>query len=187
MTDDEDVFLPLEFEDDRFEADHDVAVRLAAAVAVVELVVVARVVVFGIVFLRSRNPNSASARLRGRYGDGPGSETRLDLFVGHAVANTRIELVERLPRQLLVRQLRSRLNRPLQRRSPDLVGSADVSVPSLRTWTEGEHGATHRERLVANLFLDERRQRAHVLLALLRQRRVSSNLALDVVLRLAVL
>lgn len=54
VTDDEDVLLPLEFENDRFEADHDVAVRLAAAVAVVELVVVARVVVFGIVFLRSR-------------------------------------------------------------------------------------------------------------------------------------
>lgn len=54
MANDEDVLLPLELEDDRFEADHDVAVRLAAAVAVVELVVVARVVVFGIVFLRSR-------------------------------------------------------------------------------------------------------------------------------------
>lgn len=49
--------MPLELEDDRFEADHDVTVRLAAAVAVVELVVVARVVVFGIVFLRSgRDP-----------------------------------------------------------------------------------------------------------------------------------
>lgn len=57
MANDEDVLLPLELEDDRFEADHDVTVRLAAAVAVVELVVVARVVVFGIVFLRSgRDP-----------------------------------------------------------------------------------------------------------------------------------
>jgi hypothetical protein len=57
VANDEDVLLPLELEDDRFEADHDVTVRLAAAVAVVELVVVARVVVFGIVFLRSgRDP-----------------------------------------------------------------------------------------------------------------------------------
>lgn len=57
MTHDQDVLLPLQFENDRLESNNNVAVRLSTSVAVVELVVVARVVVFGIVFLRSgRDP-----------------------------------------------------------------------------------------------------------------------------------
>jgi hypothetical protein len=76
VADDQDVLLALELHDDGLEADDDVAVGLAAAVAVVVLVLVAvRKVV----------------RVRG-----------LDLLVRHAVAHARVELVERLPRQLRV-------------------------------------------------------------------------------------
>lgn len=51
MAHDQDVLLPLELENDGLETDHDVPVGLATAVAVVELVVVARVVVFWVVAL----------------------------------------------------------------------------------------------------------------------------------------
>lgn len=54
MADDEDVLLSLELEDYGLETDHDVAVRLAAAVSVVELVVIPSGVVLGVVLLHAR-------------------------------------------------------------------------------------------------------------------------------------
>lgn len=49
VRDDEDVFGALEFHDDGLQADHDVAVRFAAAIAVVVFVGVARFEVVGVV------------------------------------------------------------------------------------------------------------------------------------------
>lgn len=46
--------------------------------------------------------------------------THLDLLISHAVTDAGVELVQRLPRELFVRQKRSGLNRALERRSPDL-------------------------------------------------------------------
>jgi hypothetical protein len=74
VCDDQDVLAALKLHDDRLEADHHVAVRLATEVAVVVLVFVARREVFG-VFL-------------------------LDLGVCESVADARVKLVQRLPLEL---------------------------------------------------------------------------------------
>ena len=76
---DDDVLAALELHDDRLQSNDDVTVRLAAAVAVVVLVVVARAKVFRVLVL--------------------------DLLVGHAVADARLELVERLPLEYLPARL----------------------------------------------------------------------------------
>ena len=72
---DDHVAAPLEFHDDRFQPDDDVTVRLAAAVSVVVFVVVASLEVFGVAIL--------------------------DLLVGEAVADARVDLVEGFPFQLV--------------------------------------------------------------------------------------
>jgi len=72
---DEDVFAALEFHDDGFETDHNIAVRLPAQVTVVVLVIVAGLEVVGIPLF--------------------------DLGVGEAVANAAVEFVESFPLELL--------------------------------------------------------------------------------------
>ena len=90
---DEDVVAALELHDDGLEPDDDVAVRLAAQVPVVVLVVVALPKVGWIL--------------------------RLDLGVRQAVAHARVELVKRFPLELLQGQEARRLNGALERRRPD--------------------------------------------------------------------
>lgn len=75
VGDDDDVLAALQLHDDGFETDDDVAVGLAAAVAVVVLVLVAGLEVLGV--------------LLG------------DLLVGQAIADAGVQLVECLPLQLL--------------------------------------------------------------------------------------
>jgi hypothetical protein len=76
MRDDQDVLGPLQLHDNRLEPYHHVAVRLAAAVPVVVLVVVARRKVVGVAVL--------------------------DLLVRQTVADARVKLVQRFPLQLVV-------------------------------------------------------------------------------------
>lgn len=76
VGDDEDVLATLELHDDGLETDDDVAVRFAAAVSVVVLVIVAGGEVLG--------------------------EAVLDLLVCQAIADAGIELVQGLPLQLIV-------------------------------------------------------------------------------------
>ena len=76
VGDDDDVLAPFEFHDDGFEPDDDVAVGLAAPVAVVVLVVVARLEVFRVAV---RN-----------------------VLVREAVADARVQLVQGLPFELVV-------------------------------------------------------------------------------------
>jgi hypothetical protein len=94
------ILAALQLHDDRLQPDHDVAVALAAAVAVVVLVVVAGTEVFRVL--------------------------ALDFLVGHAVAETRLELVKRLPLELLPPGLGGEvargLDRALERRGPDGQG-----------------------------------------------------------------
>lgn len=97
VGDDDDVLAAFQLHDDRLQTDDDVAVGFAAAVAVVVLVFVA-----------------GGEVLRVALGD---------LLVGQAVADTRVELVEGLPLQLLVAgrllQVASGLDGSLEGRSPD--------------------------------------------------------------------
>ena len=143
VRDDDDVLAALELHDDGLEADDDVAVALAAAVPVVVLVVVARAEVLGVL--------------------------ALNLLVRHAVADARLELVERLPLQLLPprlgREVARRLDRALQRRRPD--GQRRVF---------GDPGLAHQAR-----------QGPRVQLAALRDVGVTANFAVEIVLRFAVL
>jgi hypothetical protein len=76
VGDDEDVLAALELHDDGLKTDDDVAVRLAAAVSVVVLVLVAGGEVLG--------------------------EAVLDLLVRQAIADAGIELIQGLPLQLIV-------------------------------------------------------------------------------------
>ena len=143
VRDDDDVLGPLELHDDGFEADDDVAVRLAPAVPVVVLVVVASLEVL---------------RVLG-----------LDLRVRHAVADTRLELVEGLPLQRLpphlLRQVLRRLDCPFQRRRPD-----------------GQRLVCGYSRFAHNI-----RQCPSVRLPPWRQVRVPADLGLQVVFRFAML
>ena len=76
VRDDDDVLAALEFHDYGFEADYHVAVGFTAAVAVVVFVVVAGAEVFGVAVG--------------------------DFLVGEAVADARVELVERFPFEFVV-------------------------------------------------------------------------------------
>lgn len=71
MRDDQDILRALQLHDDGLEADDDVAVRLASAVAVVVFVFIARGEVFGVLLL--------------------------DVGVREAVADAGVELVECFP------------------------------------------------------------------------------------------
>lgn len=94
MRDDENIFAAFQFHDDGFETDDHIAVALAAAVAVVVLVLIASLEI-----------------LRILVGD---------LLVRHTIADSSIELIERLPLQLVVvlRQVASCSDGSLQGRSP---------------------------------------------------------------------
>lgn len=76
VRDNENVFAALKLHDDGFEADDNVAVRLSGGIAIVVLVVVTRDKILGIPVF--------------------------DFLVGQAIADTRVELVQRLPLQLVV-------------------------------------------------------------------------------------
>ena len=76
MRDDDDVLAALQLHDDRLEADHDIPVAFAAAVAVIVFVLVARSEVFRV--------------------------AALDFRVREPVAGAGIEFVERLPFQFVV-------------------------------------------------------------------------------------
>ena len=143
VGDDDDVLAALELHDDGLEADDDVAVALAAAVAIVVLVVVARFEVLGI--------------------------EGLDLGVGQAVADARVELVQRFPFELARGdrgggEVPGRLDGALQGRGPD------------------------RQRLRVGLgFLDERGQGEGVEGAAGGEGGVATDFALEVVGGFAVL
>ena len=135
MRDDDDVLAPLQLHDDGLQADDDVAIRLAAAIAVIVLVLVARGKVLGV--------------LRG------------DLLVGHAVADARVQLVEGLPFQLRVGVLRGGeeargADRAAQRRRPD----GEAAVVGQRAGDEVGQGARvvfavgRQERVAANLLFE---------------------------------
>ena len=92
VGDDEDVLAALELHDDGLEADDDVAVGLAAGVAVVVLVGVAGGEVVGVLLL--------------------------DLGVGEAVADAGVQLVERFPGELFVGQVVCCLGGAFEGRGP---------------------------------------------------------------------
>ena len=79
------------------------------AVVVVDLVLVAVRKVFRVRLLCTRYSK------RRAHAQGDAGETNLDLLERHAVAGPGVELVERLPRQLVVRQELRRLDCALQR------------------------------------------------------------------------
>jgi hypothetical protein len=108
MAHNQNVLLPLQLENDRFESNNDVTVRLSTTVTVVELVVVAGVVVFGVVALwEARNQRCLASKTRRR-------KWRFERR-SHPIAHPRIELIQTLPRQLLIRQLARGLDSPPQR------------------------------------------------------------------------
>lgn len=76
VGDDDDILRALQFHDDGFETDDDVAVGLAAAVTIVILVLVASLEVLRVLFS--------------------------DLLVGEAVADARVQFIQSLPFQLVV-------------------------------------------------------------------------------------
>jgi len=137
------ILAALQLHDDGLQPDHDVAVALAAAVAVVVLVVVAGTEVFRVL--------------------------ALDFLVGHAVAETRLELVERLPLELLPPGLGGEvargLDRALERRGPDGQGRAF-----------GDTG-----------FADESGKGTRVQLATLREAGVAADFAFEVIFGFAML
>lgn len=93
MRHDQDVLAALQFHDDGFEADDYVPVRLPSQVAVVVLVLVAGGEVLGVALF--------------------------DLGVGEAVANAAVELIERLPLELLEGEEAGGLDGAFERRCPD--------------------------------------------------------------------
>jgi hypothetical protein len=121
---------------------------------------------------------------RSRREEGREAKTHLNLLISHPIAHPRIELIQTLPRQLLIRQLARGLDSPPQRWGPDLL--AHIFVSSARE--RGKRGGgSHGERSIAELLFDERWEGAHVLFALDGEGSVTANLAIDVVLRFAVL
>lgn len=76
MGDDEDVLGPLQLHDDGLQADYDIAIRLAAAVSVVVLVVIAGFKVFRVLVF--------------------------DVGVREPVTNTSIQLIQSLPLELVI-------------------------------------------------------------------------------------
>lgn len=76
VGDDEDVLGPLQLHDDGLQADHDIAIRLAAAVSVVVLVVIAGFKVFRVLVF--------------------------DVGVRKPVTNTSVQLIQSLPLELVI-------------------------------------------------------------------------------------
>lgn len=93
VSDNEDVLATLQLHNDGLEADDDVAVGLATQVAVVVLVCISALEVLGV--------------------------TLFNLGVGQSVTDTRVELIEGLPGELLVRQEAGSLDCSLEGGSPD--------------------------------------------------------------------
>lgn len=105
MSDNQDVLLPLQLHDDRFQPDHHVSITFSTSISVVEFVFVARFVVLR-VFLLQQLVNLTY--MKGLM------FTHLYLFIGHTVTYTRIQLIKRFPRLLLEREERACLLCPLQ-------------------------------------------------------------------------
>ncbi len=92
MGDDEDVLAPFQLHNDRFKPDDNVSVALAAEIAVIVLVLVARREVLRVLLL--------------------------DLAVRHAVADTGVQLIEGFPGELFVRKMACCLCCALERGGP---------------------------------------------------------------------
>src|SRR5271170_5670449 len=84
MTYDQYVLLSFQFHNNGFQSNDNISVTLSPAIPVIELVGVTVAEIFGEFFF--------------------------DLFVGHAIADTGIELVESFPLEFIVRQTFSGLN-----------------------------------------------------------------------------
>ena len=138
MRDDENVLASLQLHDDGFQSNDNIPIRLSTEIAVVVLVLVALRKVLG-VFL-------------------------LDFAVGQAVANTRIEFVQRFPFEFLKSEEACGLDGALQCGGPN-----------------GKPAA------IANRLRNKARKSMRIGISALRKICVSSNLARKVVLRLAVL
>lgn len=98
MRHDNNILAPLEFHDDRLEANHHIPVRLPAPVPVVIFVIVARAEVFRVAIL--------------------------DFLIGEAVADAAVQFVERFPFEFGVAfgrggQEAGCLNRAFERAGPD--------------------------------------------------------------------
>lgn len=178
MTHDQDVALPLELHDDGLEPDHHVSVRLPAAVAVIELVVVPGSIVLGVVFLFSTKVRHTPTRDRLQR------RTSMSSYV--------------IPSQTPASSSSKLFHVSWGYLSPLAVWIVlfNVEVHTCASDQPNEKAyfetvtcffRTHRERRVPNRFADELWQGFGVLLSALGKVRVPSDLALDVVLRLAVL
>lgn len=66
MPDDENVLLPLEFHDDRLQSDDNIPVGFAAAITIVEFVVVAVCEVFGVRLLKETRSDIYNNSYRNR-------------------------------------------------------------------------------------------------------------------------
>jgi len=143
LRDDENVLGSFKFHDDWLQSNDNITVRLSSSISVVVLVVVAGTEVFRVL--------------------------ALDFLVGHAVAETRLELVERLPLERLPRGLGGEeargLDRALERRGPDGQGRVF-----------GDTG-----------FADEFGEGTRVQLAAFREAGVAADFALEVIFGFAVL
>lgn len=93
MRHDQDVFASLKLHDDGLQSDHHISVALSAKVSIVVLVRIPRLEV--------------------------GRESFLNLRIGQTIADARVQLIERFPRQFLKGQEASSLRSPLECRGPD--------------------------------------------------------------------
>ena len=87
---------------------------LRTTIAVVELVLVAVCKVLRVLLLRLRIISDEGPSSR------KGVVVHLYLFIRHAITYTRVQLVERLPRELSIREVLRRLDGPLQCGCPHL-------------------------------------------------------------------
>lgn len=106
MTNNKNIVLSLKLHDDRLEPDYDIAVRFPTTIAIVELVFVARCVVFWVAFLdfsffrRKRERRSKKKAYR-------------NLLICHPVTDTSVKLVKRFPCEFRVFELSCGFDRPL--------------------------------------------------------------------------
>ncbi len=63
MSDDEDIFLPLKLHDDRFQPYHDIPIRLATSIPVVEFVVIPAEKVFRVLVLSALSATISSGEM----------------------------------------------------------------------------------------------------------------------------
>jgi hypothetical protein len=140
MRNNQNILTPLQLHDDRLEPNHHIPIALPAPVSIIILIVISRFEVFW-VFLR-------------------------DLGVGQPVADTRVELVERFPLQLVVG-------------GGEVGGGCDGAF-------EGR-GPDCKGPVVAHGLADEFWELECVLLAALGELRVPADLPGEVVHGLAVL